>query len=39
MVDGHYHGVVWVPANPFTSGSLVNKIEGLGVLRVGDAAT
>jgi len=38
MVAGHYHGLVWVPPNPFPAGSLVAAIEGLGVLRVGDTA-
>jgi hypothetical protein len=39
MVAAHMHGIVPIPANPFPVGSLVTKIEGLGVLRVGDTAT
>jgi hypothetical protein len=39
MVGPHMHGMIPQPASPFTMGSLVTTIEGLGVLRVGDTAT
>lgn len=39
MVAAHFHGSVPIPPNPFLNGSLVSKVEGLGMLRVGDTAT
>jgi hypothetical protein len=39
MVAAHMHGSQPQPPVPFLNGSLVSKVEGLGILRVGDTAT